>query len=701
MKSTDAGSTWTPIVIPTYPNGDHFTGGQGDYDLILAVHPTNSNFLYVGGTSTARSFDGGTTWADELNYWYLHPDQHAILFRPGTPNGVVLGNDGGIFYASNAGNTATSTGSLNYGSRNKDYNITQYYSIAQKNQAGNHYLLAGAQDNGTHHLSSVPPVTGTGEYSSGGDGMLCFIDQDNPNVQISSYQYNSYNLLNGNGSQIATLIPFQTGGQFVNPSDYDSQSNTLYTYRNPALFSRVRQVGTTNVLDDMGLALPGTSFIRIARTANTIFVGTDDGAVYKVTGTQQSSATPVLLNNGAPMYGNVSSINVGASDNQLMVTLSNYGVSSVWYTSNGGVTWANKDNATLPDMPIRHGILNPLNPDRALLATEIGIWGTSNFSAASPTWAPMNNALANVRCDWLHYRTSDGQVAVGTYGRGMYITDGFSTLNAPFSLTITTSLPARLCKGLFFPVELFVTGAYASDNQFQMELSNASGSFDSGTTVVATGPIGSLQVVIPDLPSIPDGSNYYLRAKASNPAVVSAPAGPFILSGGGLVYAAANPRLESPTADGFTVTASLNDAGKVYFVVVGNNALVPTDVQIKNGLNTDGKTALGWGLLEIPTANASSSAVVSGLMSGVEYDVYFYKERYGVVAACEGEPPFKREIATSGEPLAYCPPTYNYGCTFGVVIADFKIFNTNLSYQNTGCSRNAFGLYAQHRYTSG
>ncbi|MPR35468.1 WD40/YVTN/BNR-like repeat-containing protein [Salmonirosea aquatica] len=55
-KSTNAGSTWASVTIPTYTGGDHFTGGQGWYDLILAVHPTNSNFLYAGvPASPARS----------------------------------------------------------------------------------------------------------------------------------------------------------------------------------------------------------------------------------------------------------------------------------------------------------------------------------------------------------------------------------------------------------------------------------------------------------------------------------------------------------------------------------------------------------------------------------------------------------------------------------------------------------------------
>ena len=692
-KSTDAGATWTAVTIPTYPNGDHFTGGQGWYDLILAVHPTNADFLYAGGTNITRSFNGGGTWADVLNYGYTHPDQHAIVFRPGSPNDVLLGNDGGIYYSSNAGNTATSTNALNYTSRNKNYNITQYYSIAQKNVADNNYLLAGAQDNGTHHLSATPPTLGAGDISTGGDGMLCFIDQDDPNVQISSYQYNSHNLLNGNGTFITEIVPFGTGGQFVNPADYDSENNILYSFQNNTLFSRVRNVGTTNNRDDMGLALPGTSFIKVAQSPHTIFVGTSNGSVYRVTNTDQPNATPTQINSNSPMIGNVSSITVGASDSQLLVTISNYNVNSVWYTADGGATWINKDNPTLPNMPIRYGLFNPLDRSQVMLATEMGVWATNNFMADSPTWAAINNSLAHVRCDWLHYRTADGQVAVGTHGRGMFSTDAFSTANAPISLTITSTLPASICKGLSFPVEIFATGAFLQGNEFQIELSDSSGSFTSDTLLIGTSTSTTLTALIPDIDSLPTGSNYYIRAKSTDPLAVSAAAGPFTISEGGLLFTEGMPIVSNPTPDGFTVQAALNAPGKVYFVVLGDKAQVPTNEQIKNGKAPDDKTALKWGMLDIPSTQDTASLQVVGLMPGVDYDVFFFKEASGPITSCAGELPLKRDISTSGAPLAYCTPTYNEGCSLGVVVADFQLTNSNLTYFNTGCSPGDFGYY--------
>ena len=55
---------------------------------------------------------------------------------------------------------------------------------------------------------------------------------------------------------------------------------------------------------------------------------------------------------------NISSIDIGSSENELLVTFSNYGVSSIWYTQDGGLNWEEKES-TLPDMPVRWGLLHP------------------------------------------------------------------------------------------------------------------------------------------------------------------------------------------------------------------------------------------------------------------------------------------------------------------------------------------------------
>ena len=62
----------------------------------------------------------------------------------------------------------------------------------------------------------------------------------------------------------------------------------------------------------------------------------------------------------------------------------------------------------------------PENTNRVLIATEIGVWETSNLLSDSPNWAPSSNGLANVRVDMLAMRESDNMVVAASHGRGLF-----------------------------------------------------------------------------------------------------------------------------------------------------------------------------------------------------------------------------------------------------------------------------------------
>jgi photosystem II stability/assembly factor-like uncharacterized protein len=140
-------------------------------------------------------------------------------------------------------------------------------------------------------------------------------------------------------------------------------------------------------------------------------------------------STPSRTSRGTVNRGFISSVEFGADENQILVTVSNYGVTSVYETTDGGTTWVGKDSATLPDVPVRWALYNPDNRDEVLLATESGIWETTDFSASDPTWARAPG-FPTVRVDQLQYRSSDNTVVALTHGRGMW-SASFGDGNAP------------------------------------------------------------------------------------------------------------------------------------------------------------------------------------------------------------------------------------------------------------------------------
>jgi photosystem II stability/assembly factor-like uncharacterized protein len=440
-KSTDAGATWANVTMPMYRNQNctvstnHFTRAQAWYDLILSVHPTDPNTVFAGGIDIHRTTNGGTSWSP-VSYWtgncysYVHADIHNIIFRPTDVNTLMVACDVGIFYSNNA-----NAGTPAFAARNKNYNVTQFYAAAMKNIATDPFLVAGAQDNGSLAITAVGiKRVRDGAEATGGDGAFCFVDQTDPNIVITAYTNNVYyKSTDGGGSFSALGTQDGNTGDFINAAEYDPVNKVLYSWNTADSYSRWAVPAGTRVSPQPTGTGNHTAYKLSPYTSGTLFIGNDVGKVYKVTNAHSRNANPAftptdVTPSGALATGTVSSIEVGASENELLVTLSNYGIKSVFYTSNGGTTWTSKDEVAygLPDVPVRWCLMNPSNRQEVLLATELGVWATDNITAANPNWVPVNTTLANTRIDMLKYRSADGLVLAATHGRGLFVSDVFA-----------------------------------------------------------------------------------------------------------------------------------------------------------------------------------------------------------------------------------------------------------------------------------
>ena len=141
--------------------------------------------------------------------------------------------------------------------------------------------------------------------------------------------------------------------------------------------------------------------------------------LYKIDFTDNESFTTTNITSNSFPTANISSVSEGGSTDTLLVTFSNYGITSIWYSSNGGDSWIEKQS-NLPDMPIRTSLIHPDNSNHALVGTEIGVWGTENLNDINTTWAPHNNGIANVRIDMLSIREEDHMILASTHGRGQF-----------------------------------------------------------------------------------------------------------------------------------------------------------------------------------------------------------------------------------------------------------------------------------------
>ncbi|MDD2791659.1 MAG: T9SS type A sorting domain-containing protein [Sediminibacterium sp.] len=456
-KTVDGGKTWDTCKLPrsaevsTNPKND-FTNGQAEYDQVIKVDPNNPRVVIVGGVDLYMTKDAGNTWKqisrwsenphmDWLKCSIVHADQHAIVYKSGSSDTVIFGTDGGVFYSANI-LKADSNAVID--ARNKNYNVTQFYTVAIHPEAGKDYYLAGSQDNGTQRFT-LPRFDKTTDIY-GGDGGYTFINQKNPRYQIVSYIQNVYGIHTtetGGYEQAQKLLADDTSGSFINIACYDDSLNMLYTYKYAdakkiqvslyriKIVERSDTPGKFNPVID-SIIVKGTSFnitaMRLSpysKGSSTVFAGTSSGMLYKIKNADKQTYSVELMPGNLPI-GSISCIEVGASEDELLVTYFNYGVEKIWYTKNGGLTWENK-KGNIPDIPVRWSLFNPNNRlNEVILATELGIYGTTNFSAVNPIWALSNNGFANVRTDMLQIRNSDQQVVAATFGRGLYTSYGFA-----------------------------------------------------------------------------------------------------------------------------------------------------------------------------------------------------------------------------------------------------------------------------------
>ncbi|TMM30528.1 T9SS type A sorting domain-containing protein [Polaribacter aestuariivivens] len=465
VKTTDGGTSWTTTATTpsdsrdsTVPNDD-FTRGQAWYDLIVQISPVNENHIYVGGINTFNSLDGGDSWT-KITSWsdfydatvsYAHADQHNIIFRPNHPNELLVANDGGIQYAPDLTKVPTTLTFDPYNegffTRNKNFNITQFYSgaIDPVNPNG---FLGGSQDNGSQFLET--PGIASSEEVWGGDGGFCFIDQTATNetrgvYQIVSFTNNNYYLLDytGGSSVWISLINNPNNGSFINAADYDSENNVLYSYNDnneittatlnadfadQGSFSDFKGVKDTITIPE--LLNSTVTNIRVSpynKENRAVYFSTSGGRIVKRTADENVA----VRTNFAVFEGSISCLEIGATEDELLLTYSNYGVESVWYSTNGGLSWINVEG-NLPDMPVRWSLFNPLNRKQVILATEAGIWKTDDITATTVVWEPASTGMGSVRVDMLQYRASDNTVLAATHGRGMFtttFTDGTASVD--------------------------------------------------------------------------------------------------------------------------------------------------------------------------------------------------------------------------------------------------------------------------------
>ncbi|HEV8284709.1 MAG TPA: exo-alpha-sialidase [Chitinophagaceae bacterium] len=446
-RSNDGGATWTNFTVSSIPNLNAALNGttgnpQTWYDLIAAVDPTNPDIVIVGGIGLTKSTDGGSSWSTSISSPTIHVDQHALVFF--NPSTLFIGNDGGIYFSSNI-NVASPT----YTQKNNGFNVTQFYGCDFHPTLDN-YFLAGAQDNNTQKFTAAG-INST-IVAAGGDGGIPHIRQTDGQLQIAATTGNNYyRSLNGGATVPFTFLSSVSNsrGRFINPTDFDDQLNVLYAGDDPGKYYYITNLagtasGFVNTLTALSTDLQISAVKIDPASSATIWLAASikdnpDATtsvvpiILKLSNANTTSPTVLVSSSpSVPANSYVSSIDVDpANANNILITLSNYGIASVWMSTNGGTSWTSLDQngVNLPDMPIRWGMfapagaqLNGTTDGGIILGTDLGVWTASTINGTATQWTANNVGLANVPVYMIKYRPANTSLVAATHGRGLFTT---------------------------------------------------------------------------------------------------------------------------------------------------------------------------------------------------------------------------------------------------------------------------------------
>lgn len=431
LRSDDKGENW---VQKNLPGNNPTWASLSWHAFTIEVDPNNPDHFFLGGLDQYHSLNGGNSYSHvsdwALMYYgggdeYIHADQHVIKFKPGSSEEVIFGSDGGVFYTNNATQSYPDFQEMNH-----FYSSLQFYTCDIHPDAGTEEYLGGLQDNGTLYYEGSP--LDINDMIQGGDGAYCFIDENNGDISIASYYYNRYTVFE-NGNDVSYIGNNETG-TFVCPADLDSDNHILYAngvgffgQNSNRLFRAKNLPYSPNVsLVNLGTNI-NTWFTSVILSKysplgkSTLYMGSNAGHLFKVEEAQDNPLSTDIGSSDFPT-GAISCVAIGGSEDTLLVTFSNYGVSSIWQSYNGGGDWQEVEG-NLPDMPVRWALYHPASSKEAMIATELGVWVCADLSVENPEWFPAIEGMANVRVDMLQMRENDFKVIAASHGRGLFTTD--------------------------------------------------------------------------------------------------------------------------------------------------------------------------------------------------------------------------------------------------------------------------------------
>ena len=449
FRSEDRGNNWKMMSDDPNVNFRPF------YYSDVRVDPNNPNILFSISGRLSRSKDGGKTW--ERIAQTVHGDHQSLWIDPMNSSRILDGSDGGYQISHDGGDSWEIINNVE---------LSQFYQLFIDNKDP-YNVYGGLQDNGTwvgpsnslvqagilkRHWKGLAygdgyyavPIPGSEHevYANLQGGVVFHVDSRYGNVR----NIHPYPKIIGSAGDAIEDHKYRFNWDspiMISPHD----PNTVYIGANVVFKSTDRGNSWEQISDDLttndkekqrtsgGVIYQDNtaaefhcSILYLAESPvqkGVIWAGTDDGNI-QITQDDGKTWTDVKDRiKGLPAFSWVSKIHASEHDaGTAFVTVDQHRMDDfrpyAFMTTDFGRTWSKISNGLPPDDYVKVVRQDPINPNLLYAGMEHGIFASWD---KGQNWTKINNNLPNVSVRDLRIQARDGDLIVGTHGRGAWILD--------------------------------------------------------------------------------------------------------------------------------------------------------------------------------------------------------------------------------------------------------------------------------------
>jgi len=441
----------------------------GGYTFDMAVSPSDEDVVFLASMNMFRSDNG---FADSIQTTFmggypfdmdslhgLHPDQHGITFLPSDPDVLFMANDGGIYINYDC---MADSADMTWNRLNNKLTTTQFYSVAIDHEGTtDDWILGGLQDNNWYYTVTDDPSAFWLDIDICFDGFATCVAPDWEYSIISAYSGNIWTSQFDTSMHTKNIFPQlpDTLLKFYNPimgsnslfpfyQNFALDPNNYETFYLPTVTSIWRKENLKAASYDTNLRNAGwehlsnvdvgdaseISFITVSKNpANRLYYGTNLGRVYRLDDAHTGNAMPIEITGPTfPYYAFVAAIDVDETNaDNVIVVFSNYNVQSIYHSADGGATWS-PQGGNLEENPDGTGSGPSIRFVKSLTyqghqawfaGTSVGLFSTTKLNGDSTIWKREGaSTIGSVLVDMIDARQTDGFIAIGTQGNGVYST---------------------------------------------------------------------------------------------------------------------------------------------------------------------------------------------------------------------------------------------------------------------------------------